>query len=113
MINSQFLHHLNQLHVKDKGCKGRNGTAGTTLAVCQAIGDEETVLGSFLHELQTFRPTGNDLLKTEHRRLTTLDAAVEYGTVDEETFIVAFYAVLGAGLLAVAFFQHLILQTTG
>ena len=107
------LHDLNQLHIKDECSKWRNRAASTTLAVCQTIGDEETIFGPLLHQLQAFRPSGNDLLKSEYGRLTTLNTAVKYGTVNEETLVVALYAVLGRRLLAVTFLQHLILQTGG
>ena len=108
-----FLHHFDELNIEDESCKGRNRTACTTLAVCQTIGDEEAILGALLHQLQTFRPTSNYLLQSEYGRLATLDTAIEYGTINEETFVVAFHRILGTGLLTVTFFQHLILQTRG
>ena len=77
-----FLHHLNELNIEDESCKGRNRTACTTLAVCQTIGDEETILGALLHQLQTLSPTSNDLLQSKHGRLATLDTAIEYGTIN-------------------------------
>ena len=86
-----FLYDLNQFNVEDQGCKRGNRGTCTTLAVSQTVGDEETILGTLLHQLQTLSPTSNDLLQSKHGRLATLDTAIEYGTINQETLVMALY----------------------
>ena len=78
------LHDLKQLYIEYEGCKWRYRCTGTAFAVSQTIGDEEAILGSLLHQLQTFRPSGNYLLESENGGFATLYTAVENRTVNEE-----------------------------
>lgn len=41
------LENLDELNVKDEGCKRRNVTAGTTFAIRKVVRYEETVLCAF------------------------------------------------------------------
>ena len=104
---------MDKFYVEDQSGIGRNGSTGTTGTVTQTVGDEETVLGTFLHELQTLGPTGDHLLQGEGGGLSTLVTAVEHRTVDERTLVVAHYRILGRWLLTVTLLEHLVLQTAG
>ena len=107
------LHHLDELNIENQGSKGRNHCTCTTLAISQAVRDEEAVLATLRHQLQTLGPASDHLLQTEHGGLSTLYAAVEHGTVDEETLVVTLHRILGGRLLTVTLLQHLILQAAG
>ena len=80
--------HLDQFDIEDQCCEGRDLRTCATLAVSQTIGDEEAVLSTLLHQLQTLRPSSDHLLQGEGGRLTTLIGTVEDGTVDEGSLVV-------------------------
>ena len=105
--------HLDQFDIEDQCCEGRDLRTCATLAVSQTIGDEEAVLSTLLHQLQTLCPSSDHLLQGEGGRLTTLIGTVEDGTVDEGSLVVAHHRILRRWLLAVTLLQHLILKAAG
>ena len=100
-----------KLYIEDEGCVWGDSLTGTTLAVSEVVRDEEAVLRTLLHELQSLGPSCDDLVETECSTLATTVAAVEYLTVDERSLIIALYNIGSCRLLAVAFTQNLILQS--
>ena len=107
------LEHLEKLYIKDEGGIGRNLSTGTTFAIGEVVGDVETVLRAFLHELDTFGPTCDDLIEGELGGLTTLYGGVEDGAIGQRAMIVAANGVDCFRLFAVAFVEDLVLQTAG
>ena len=80
-MRPQFSKNLYQFYVKHQCAVWRNLCSGTTLTVCQQVGDVEAVLGTLLHQLNTFCPSGDYLIQTEVGRLATLVAAIKDCTV--------------------------------
>ena len=81
------------------------------LPVSEVVGDEEAVFAAFLHELQSFGPSGDDAVEREGGGFAALYAAVEEGAVDEHAFVVAFHLVGGFRASSVALSDDLVLQS--
>lgn len=60
-----FLLHFDKFYVEDQRSIGRNRLACSLLAVAEVVGDEETVLGTFLHQLQTLGPALDHLIEAK------------------------------------------------
>ena len=60
-----FLLHLDKLHVEDESCEGRDGLSCAALAVAESVRNEEAILGTLLHELQTFGPSCDHAVQGE------------------------------------------------
>ena len=71
-----------QFDIEQQGGVGANHLACTALTVTQFGRNNELVLGTGFHELQTFGPPWNHLGKTESNGLTPLEATVKNGSVD-------------------------------
>ena len=64
--------------------------------------------------MQGFYPSGDHLVDAKRSGLSTLDGAVEQGSVYQRTFVVALYLVSSFGIVAyVAFLDDLVLQAAG
>ena len=108
-----FLLHLDKLHVEDESCEGRDGLSCAALAVAESVRNEEAILGTLLHELQTFGPSCDHAVQGELGGFAALYRAVEHCSVDEHALIVTLHGVGGLWLAAVAFLEHLLLETAG
>lgn len=71
------LLYLMKLYIEDECCVWRNALSGPALAVSEVVRDEETVLGTLFHELQTLCPSFNNLVEGECSVLSPAVAGVE------------------------------------
>src|SRR5580692_8376979 len=82
------LVEVEQLHFKAQGGARRDGRRLTTIAVCHRGRAHDLRLLALLHLLKRFRPARHDAIQRELDGLTTLDRAVEDGTIDQLALIV-------------------------
>ena len=104
------LKHFDQFHVENECAEGWNACACSLFAVGQQVGDGEAELCALLHQLNAFRPSGDDLVQAEVGRFTAFVAAVEDGSVQQTSFVVAAHGVGSLGTFACTFLQHFVLK---
>ena len=101
-LHGVTLQHFEEFDLEDEGGAGRDAAVGAGLAISELIRDVELVDGALGHELETFGPSGDDLVKAEDGRFASVVRTVELHTAGERTLIMAADTVGTAGLAAFA-----------
>ena len=84
----ELFFDLQKLDFKDEGLTWANVSTCSGITISEIGWDEELVLGTDGHELQTFGPAFDDFLHAKGDRLTALHRAVEDFTADECAMVV-------------------------
>src|SRR5262249_16710451 len=100
----------NQLHFEDQRLF-RTNRAFSRWTIGEIGRNEELPLGSYGHQLQSFRPAFDYAAQREGGRLVAFVGAVELGAVDEGPTIIANHGIAGCGLGTGAWSEDLVLQT--
>ena len=100
-----------QFHFKNQSRERFDWAAGFSCAVSQFLRDVKFPLRTYRHHSEGFCPAFDNLVGTERSRFFTLVRAVEFGSVNQRTFVVYFYFAAISGDFTGSFGDNFILQT--
>lgn len=102
-----------QFHFEDERAVRRD-RAGTIRAVRQIRRNLELELVAYFHQLQAFRPAGNDLVQSKADWLAASDGTIENRAIKQFALVMHFHGVRGFGRnCAGAMFQDEVFQAAG
>lgn len=99
-----------QFHFKNQSRERFDLAAGFSCAVSQFLRDVKFPLRTYRHHGEGFCPALDNLVGTERSRFFTLVRAVEFGSVNQRTFVVYFHFAAVSGDFTCTFGDNLVLQ---